>query len=155
MLAVQVQYLNLLENKRHNLVSEEQNYRTIDENKRHNLVTETQSGQSINETKRHNLEQERAAHKQAQASLGGAYASQLSAQANLMNAQTSAEKAKYENALKQAQTDVAKKELYVQATKGALNSAQSAQIKQDMDNAGWNIISNLLHGAGSAGKLFK
>lgn len=97
MLAVQVDFWKLQENKRHNVVTEQQNARSLDiqqqdantrefsahEQKRHNLVVEEQGWASIHETGRHNQVTEQL---QSRSNDIAAY----NAESNRMNAMTNA-----------------------------------------------------------------
>lgn len=90
MLNVQVQYLNYLESKRHDLAQEDIGYQTIRETVRHDTVVENQNQQSINETIQHNRAQEQIGYMQAQAALSQAATARMlaNAQIPLINEQT-------------------------------------------------------------------
>jgi hypothetical protein len=113
MLAVQVQYWTMQENKRHNLVAEAQNRRNLEiqqynadtnrmnatenirhnkavetETNRHNVVSENQGWAVITETNRHNLVMESQGWANIDVATRNAASNELNAQTNRMNAQT-------------------------------------------------------------------
>lgn len=103
MLAVQVQYLNLQELKRHDLETEKLGFQTLAETHRSNIVRETQewtkidqNQQSINEAVRHNRATESI--------------QLITANAQAMNAQTNRMLANAQIPLVNAQTEKTKKE---------------------------------------------
>lgn len=81
MLQTQVQYWSLQEQKRHNIVTENQTDFVNREVKRHNLITEGQTDWFNKETQRHNLSTESIGRTQASAALQSAYAANRQADA--------------------------------------------------------------------------
>lgn len=110
MLAVQVQYWTMRENKRHNLVAEAQNKRNLEimqynadtnrmnatenirhnqavehETNRHNIVSENQGWAVISETNRHNLVMESQGWANIDVATRNAASNELNAQTNRLN----------------------------------------------------------------------
>lgn len=97
MLAVQVQYWDLQERKRHNQVAERQNDRSLnlqesslEETKRHNVATETLGFSTLDETRRHNLATEQIQEQSNTISLFRAESDRMNALTNMRNAATNA-----------------------------------------------------------------
>lgn len=100
MLQTQVNYWTLVENKRHNLQTEDLGFRTLNESIRHNQQTEELGWAGLSENKRHNLATEQVAsgtlgenvrHNLATENLGqqNIYVAQAQAAAAMVGAQAS------------------------------------------------------------------
>lgn len=90
MLQTQVQYWSLQEQKRHNIVTENQTDFVNNEVKRHNLTTEGLTDWFNRETQRHNLSSESIGRTQASAALQQAYAANRQADAAQKQARVAA-----------------------------------------------------------------
>lgn len=97
MLAVQVQYWDLQERKRHNVVTERQGDRNLNileagqkETARHNLVSEELGWANLDETKRHNIVVEGISRDTYYVNAMNADTNRFNAETNRMNAATNA-----------------------------------------------------------------
>lgn len=97
MLAVQVQYWDLQERKRHNQVAERQNDRSLnlqesglEETRRHNVATETLGFSTLDETRRHNIATEQIQEQSNSISMYRAESDRMNAFTNMRNAATNA-----------------------------------------------------------------
>lgn len=97
MLAVQVQYWDLQERKRHNKVAERQNDRSLnlqesnlEETRRHNVATETLGFSTLEETRRHNVATEQIQEQSNSISMYRAESDRMNALTNMRNAATNA-----------------------------------------------------------------
>lgn len=176
MLAVQVSYLNLLENQKHNRVTEQlqKEANAISKNTLDETVLHNRNQEHINmlqaEAQKQNaqasLKQAENGYISALAAQRSADASMVSAQANLMNARTNAQRANFQNqlaiaqvneakanvALREAQKTVAEKDAYLKLTQAAYNEAQKNYVQTQTENYGFNL---LFSGASAGGTLFK
>lgn len=148
MLDVQVSYVRYLEDKRHNLATEDLTRENLQENKRHNLVTEDQGYISLAETNRHNLvvEQETNRHNVVTENIGWAQASAAQQQAAASLRQADIAQSRYElsrleyltSTMPQASANI------------ALTKARTQQTYQDTAMKPIEYVTNTIIGGANA-----
>jgi len=167
MLAVQVQYWSLQEDKRHNRATEYETNRhnvsvetethrhnvetellgnrSLNETIRHNVATESYWNRSLNETIRHNRETEAVGWYNAGSQRISANAALLSANANVRNAETNFQRMRNDYALGLQANNIS---LFNAQTQDRLATVQEKRLAVDTDryNAeiaqGWATIMN-------------
>lgn len=145
MLQTQVQYWSLQEQKRHNIVTENQTDFANTEVKRHNLATEGLTDWFNRETKRHNMSTESIGRTQASAALQQAYAANRQADAAQAQAKAAAINAfsNWYNA--RTNRDLALTQGELNESAAAKNKKQTSYLGQENVRSWINTGANVLN----------
>lgn len=148
MLQTQVQYWSLQEQKRHNIVTENQTDFVNAEVKRHNLATEGLTDWFNRESKRHNMASESIGRTQASAALQQAYAANRQADAAQAQAKVAATNAYTNWYNARTNRDLALTQGTLNESAAAKNKKQTSYLGQENVRSWINTGANVLNSIG-------